>query len=295
MTSWAHLVWYVDRAAGYTALVLLTASILLGLLLSLKVASPRWPRFLTNDVHEHITLMALVFIAIHGVAILIDPFMRFGWGDVLVPFGSAYHPLAMALGIVAGYLALAIWLSSRVRKQIGFRMWRRLHYATFLVYAFAGVHTLLIGNDRSTTLGSRRGGGERGPGGGADRDPAHHLGAGNGRPRWPADRDLGAASPGGARSRAQPDRLWVECGGRPWGVAFSERAAGVGFEPTDEVAPRLRFSRCVVLGEIPGASVTPQSATRGEPSPDRAGRAGCWSRRSSADGTATARSRSCVR
>lgn len=153
MTSWAHLVWYVDRAAGYTALVLLTASILLGLLLSLKVASPRWPRFLTNDVHEHITLMALVFIAIHGIAILVDPFMRFGWGDVLVPLGSAYHPVAMALGIVAGYLALAIWLSSRVRKQIGFRMWRRLHYATFLVYAFAGVHTLLIGNDRSTTWG----------------------------------------------------------------------------------------------------------------------------------------------
>ena len=153
MTSWAHLVWYVDRAAGYTALVLLTASIVLGLLLSLKVASPRWPRFLTNDLHQHITLMALVFIAIHGFAILIDPFMRFGWRDVLVPFGSAYHPLAMALGIVAGYLALAIWLSSRVRRQIGFRMWRRLHYATFLVYVFAGVHTLLIGNDRSTGWG----------------------------------------------------------------------------------------------------------------------------------------------
>ena len=153
MTSWAHLVWYVDRAAGYTALVLLTVSILLGLLLSLKVGSPRWPRFLTNDVHEHITLMSLVFIAIHGLAILIDPFMRFGLGDVLVPFGTAYHPMAMALGIVAGYLALAIWLSSRVRKQIGFRMWRRLHYTKFLVYVFAGAHTLLIGNDRSTNWG----------------------------------------------------------------------------------------------------------------------------------------------
>jgi len=153
VTTWAHLVWYVDRAAGFTALLLLTASIVLGLLLSLKVGSPRWPRFLTNDVHEHITLMALVFIAIHGLAILIDPFMRFGFGDVLVPFGTAYHPLAMALGIVAGYLALAIWLSSRVRKQIGFRMWRRLHYATFLVYAFAGAHALLIGNDRSTAWG----------------------------------------------------------------------------------------------------------------------------------------------
>jgi sulfoxide reductase heme-binding subunit YedZ len=153
VTTWAHFVWYIDRAAGYTALVLLTVSILLGLLLGLKIASPHWPRFLTNDVHEHITLMALVFVAIHGFAILIDPFMRFGWRDVLVPFGSAYHPMAMALGIVAGYLALAIWLSSRVRKQIGFRMWRRLHYATFLVYVFAVAHTLLIGNDRSTIWG----------------------------------------------------------------------------------------------------------------------------------------------
>jgi sulfoxide reductase heme-binding subunit YedZ len=153
VTTYAHLVWYVDRAAGYTALVLLTVSILLGLLLSMKLSSPRWPRFLTNDLHEHIALVTLVFIGVHGLAILIDPFMRFGWADVLVPFSTAYHPAAMALGIVSGYVALAVWLSSRVRKRIGHRMWRRLHYATFAVYGFAIVHTLLIGNDRSTTWG----------------------------------------------------------------------------------------------------------------------------------------------
>jgi methionine sulfoxide reductase heme-binding subunit len=153
VTSYAHLVWYVDRAAGYTALVLLTISILLGLLLSMKLASPQWPRFLTNDLHEHITLLTLVFICVHGLATLIDPFMRFGWGDVLVPFLTTYHPTAMALGIVSGYLALAVRLSSRARKRIGYRMWRRLHYATFAVYGFAIVHTLLVGNDRSTTWG----------------------------------------------------------------------------------------------------------------------------------------------
>jgi predicted ferric reductase len=151
--STAHIAWYTVRASGYTALVLLTLSMVLGLLLSLNVKSARWPRFLTTDLHSFTTLVALVFVGIHMVATVLDPFMHFGLSGALVPFASGYRPIGMAAGIVATYLMLAVWVSSRLQKRIGWHRWRKLHYAVFVVYAFAVAHTLLTGEDGSTTWG----------------------------------------------------------------------------------------------------------------------------------------------
>ena len=149
----SHLAWYTVRASGYTALVLLTLSMVLGLLLSLNIRSPRWPRFLTNDLHGFTTLVALVFIAIHLGATVLDPFMHFGLSGALVPFASGYRTLGMAAGIVAGYLMLGVWISSRLRRRIGWRTWRTLHYAVFAIYALSVAHTLVAGEDASTAWG----------------------------------------------------------------------------------------------------------------------------------------------
>ena len=149
----AHVAWYTVRASGYTALVLLTLSMVLGLLLSLNVRSPRWPRFVTNDLHGFTTLVALVFIAIHLAATVLDPFMHFGLAGALVPFASTYRTIGMAAGIVAGYLMLAVWITSRLQRRIGWRTWRTLHYAVFAVYVLAVAHTLLTGEDGATSWG----------------------------------------------------------------------------------------------------------------------------------------------
>jgi hypothetical protein len=76
--------------------------------------------------------------------------MRFGWTEVLVPLMSHYRSLWMALGIVAGYLALAVWLSTALRPRIGYTWWRRLHGLAFAVYALATVHGLATGSDTRT-------------------------------------------------------------------------------------------------------------------------------------------------
>ena len=149
----AHIAWYTVRASGYTALVLLTLSMVLGLLLSLNIRSARWPRFLTNDLHGFTTLVALVFIAVHLVATVLDPFMHFGLAGALVPFASTYRTIGMAAGIVAGYLMLAVWITSRLQRRIGWRTWRTLHYAVFGVYVLAVAHTLLTGEDGATSWG----------------------------------------------------------------------------------------------------------------------------------------------
>lgn len=151
--STSHLVWYTARASGFTALILLTLSMAVGLALGLRWHSVRWPRFLTTELHRFVTLTSLVFVAIHSAAIALDPYMRFGPAEVLVPFVSSYRTLGMALGITASYLMLAVWLSSLVQRRIGWRAWRLLHYAAFATYAFSVLHTIRTGEDVTSDWG----------------------------------------------------------------------------------------------------------------------------------------------
>lgn len=144
------LVWTVARAGGFTAYGLLTLSVVLGLALGLQWRSPRWPRFATTELHRFVTLLTLVFLALHVLAITVDPFMRFRLVEILVPFASHYRPLWMGLGVVAAWLALAVWLSTRLQRLIGYRAWRRLHYATIAVYLLATIHGFATGTDTHT-------------------------------------------------------------------------------------------------------------------------------------------------
>jgi hypothetical protein len=94
--------------------------------------------------------LALVFTGVHSLAIWLDPFMRFTPAEVFIPLLSHYRPIWVAMGIVSAYLLLAIWLSERVQKQIGYAWWRRLHYLTFGVWGLVTVHGLTTGSDTKT-------------------------------------------------------------------------------------------------------------------------------------------------
>jgi hypothetical protein len=148
--DFASLDWTLARAGGVVAYLLLSASVVLGLVLSGGWRTPEWPRFIAKGVHEHLTLAALVFTIIHGLAVWLDPFLHVGLTDVLVPLAIAYRPVWVALGIVAGYLMLALWLSERIRPWIGYRAWRALHFASFAAYVLATGHGLASGTDTTT-------------------------------------------------------------------------------------------------------------------------------------------------
>jgi sulfoxide reductase heme-binding subunit YedZ len=142
-----ELTWDLARAAGLVAYGLLTASVALGLALSLGWRSARWNRFVTNEIHRFATLMALLFVGLHGVAILLDPFIAMGPADVLVPFVTTYRPAWVGFGILAGYLVAAVYLSERVRGRIGYAWWRRFHATAFVAFVLALVHGLATGSD----------------------------------------------------------------------------------------------------------------------------------------------------
>lgn len=153
MTVWETVTWDVARAGGLTAYVLLTAAVIVGLALSLKYQSPRWPRLINSEWHNYLTLLSTVFLGVHVLAVAVDPYTHFGLAELLVPLASHYRPFWMSLGIVGMYLAIAIGISTLIRPLIGYKVWRRLHVLTLVVYALATVHGLFTGTDTLTWWG----------------------------------------------------------------------------------------------------------------------------------------------
>jgi hypothetical protein len=153
-TLWQAITWDVARAGGFTAYILLMLSVAIGLALTMHLQSPSfWPRILNNELHNFVTLLALIFTGIHVLAVTVDPFTRFGLNEVFVPLVSHYRPIWMALGIIALYLGLAIGLSTWLRPLIGYTWWRRLHVLTLVVFALVTIHGIATGSDTQTWWG----------------------------------------------------------------------------------------------------------------------------------------------
>jgi sulfoxide reductase heme-binding subunit YedZ len=145
-----YLPWLVGRASGIVALGLVTTAVLLGLTMSTKLLrKPGVGRTLMR-LHEHIALVGLGAIVVHGLALVADPWLRPGVSGVTIPFTMSYRPAFTGLGIVAGYLAALLGLSFYARRRIGVKLWRKLHRATILVWVLGVVHTLGAGSDAAT-------------------------------------------------------------------------------------------------------------------------------------------------
>ena len=147
-----QLWWYVARSGGIVAWALLGASVLWGLALSTKVmhGKPR-PNWIL-DLHRFLGGLALIFTGVHVVALVLDSYVHFGLTEILVPFASAWHPVAVAWGVIGFYFLLAVELTSLARKRISKRLWRMTHFLSFPLFLFTTVHALTAGTDSSTLL-----------------------------------------------------------------------------------------------------------------------------------------------
>lgn len=145
-----HVWWLASRASGLVALALVTLSVGVGLAMAGKTMRRPGLGKVFMAVHEHASLAALIAIAVHGITLLGDPFLRPAVTDILVPFAGEYRPLPTGIGILGGYLAALLGLSFYFRKRIGAKLWRSAHRATILVYVMSVFHTLGSGTDAST-------------------------------------------------------------------------------------------------------------------------------------------------
>ena len=148
--------WLVARAAGLVAFGLLTLSVWVGLGMSTRLLGPKRQKLLLG-LHRTLAWTGLSMIGLHLGAILLDPTLHFGALAVLVPGAATWRPGAVALGVVAGWLTLALAVSFKARRWIGQKGWRRLHYATFAAFWLALGHALLRGHRSQGLRRPRRG------------------------------------------------------------------------------------------------------------------------------------------
>jgi ferredoxin-NADP reductase/DMSO/TMAO reductase YedYZ heme-binding membrane subunit len=142
-----HLWWYLARAGGLTAWWLLCIAVLWGLLLSTRILGDRTPPAWLLDLHRMLGGLAVVFTGLHMTGLFFDEWAGFGWSDLLVPFSSEFKPGAVAWGVVAFHLLVAIEVTSLLKKHIPDGVWRWVHRCAFVVFVFATVHTFTTGTD----------------------------------------------------------------------------------------------------------------------------------------------------
>lgn len=141
------ILWYATRGAGIVSLVLLTGVLLLGIVSAMRWQTPSWPRFLTTGFHRNLALATLIFLALHIVTAVVDPFTALGWNAAIIPFSAPYRRLWLGLGVVAIDLLLAITVTSLLRPLFGHRTWRLVHWLAYAMWPIAVIHGIGTGTD----------------------------------------------------------------------------------------------------------------------------------------------------
>ena len=143
-----HYIWWmISRSAAVTAMVLISLTVALGLAMAARVLRRPGLKRAAVGLHEQCAIIGLAAIAVHGLALLGDGWLRPGVLGIALPFELRYRPYFTGAGIIAGYLALLLGPSFYLRRRIGARRWRKLHRATVLVWVLAAAHSLGSGSD----------------------------------------------------------------------------------------------------------------------------------------------------
>lgn len=148
MTS--ETLWYANRATGAVCLILFTVVVLLGIAVRLRGKLPGLPRFGTVSLHRTLSLSATAFLALHIAFAVVDTYVNITVLDAVIPFVGDYQPLWLGLGTVAFDLMLAVAVTSLLRRRIGHRAWRAVHWLAYASWPIALVHGIGIGTDTGT-------------------------------------------------------------------------------------------------------------------------------------------------
>lgn len=142
-----HIWWYVTRSSAVLAWVLLTVSVLWGILLATRVArkidNPSW----LQDLHRYLSGIAIVMVAVHMFSLMLDGYLHLSATELFVPFASHYRALAVALGVLAMYLLVAVWLSSLIKDRLPRSVWKGIHYASYAIVLLVAFHAGWSGTD----------------------------------------------------------------------------------------------------------------------------------------------------
>jgi sulfoxide reductase heme-binding subunit YedZ len=143
--------WYLTRSTGAVALLLLTLATILGVVDVQRLSTPRWPRFVLDALHRNVSLLAMVFLALHILTSVLDSFAPISLADAFIPFIGSYRPFWLGLGAAAFDLLLAVILTSVLRARMGFSSWRAVHWLAYASWPIALLHGFGTGSDVKST------------------------------------------------------------------------------------------------------------------------------------------------
>ncbi|MBR7827345.1 ferric reductase-like transmembrane domain-containing protein [Actinospica sp. MGRD01-02] len=144
--------WYLSQGTGVVSLVLYTAVMLLGIAVVGRGRLPGLPRFGVVALHRSISLLSLVFLALHIGTAILDGYVDISVLSAFVPFASAYEPLLIGLGAVAVDLTIALIVTSLLRDRIGPRLWRAVHWLAYAFWPIAIAHSIGLGSGRGELM-----------------------------------------------------------------------------------------------------------------------------------------------
>lgn len=139
--------WFAARSGGIVAWALVTLSVCWGLFLSTKAAAKASQPAKLLDLHRFLGGLSVTFTAVHVVGLVGDSYVEFGWLEILVPWASEWKPTAVAWGVIAFWLLIAVELTSLFMKKMPRAVWRQVHRASFGLYIFSTVHGIQAGSD----------------------------------------------------------------------------------------------------------------------------------------------------
>ncbi len=139
--------WYATRATGVMALVLLTITVMLGIVGVSRLESRYWSRVVTAGLHRNIALLVVAFVVAHVLTTVLDSFVSISLATAIIPFASSYRPFWLSLGTVAFDLILALVATSLLRSRLSYRAWRAVHVLAYLSWPIALGHGLGTGTD----------------------------------------------------------------------------------------------------------------------------------------------------
>ncbi len=144
--------WYVARASGIVAWLLLTASVLWGIVLSTKAfPKHRRPAWLL-DLHRWLGGLTLAFVALHISALVADSYTTFTLADIAIPYASDWKPGAVALGVVAAWSLVAVEATSLARRHLPRKVWHAVHLVSYVTFWLTTLHAAFAGTDRTQWL-----------------------------------------------------------------------------------------------------------------------------------------------
>jgi sulfoxide reductase heme-binding subunit YedZ len=145
-----ELLWYTGRGTGLMALVLFTVVSVLGILGRSGRSALGLPRFALADVHRNASLIGLGLVFVHLIVLWLDPFSRLRIFDLLIPFDAEYRPLWVGLGTIAMELTVLVIVTSLLRRRLGARAWKLVHWLSYAMWPVAWLHGWFSGTDADT-------------------------------------------------------------------------------------------------------------------------------------------------